>query len=260
MNDYFDHVERELRAGVRNRAHLPWHARWRPRRSRALVVVLAGLVLSGTAVAAQQITAHSGIFLTRSSPNARALGTGEALVMGAPDAVAVGVRETSDIPFAPGYRFWRAKDVAFQLSLSPGSPPVGRAFMTVGALRRAVADAAACSWTNDWLLAISQHDTVAARRAQSELAASPARSDNGGTTERTRLALLEIAVSHRDANLVRALIDTGRAGNCTALGPFPPTQLTPKQAQSRLHHAAAEGAKILGRDPLARRLGIPETE
>jgi hypothetical protein len=52
MSDYFDHVERELRAAVRGQAHLPWWVRLWLRHSRALVVVLAGLIVAGPALAA----------------------------------------------------------------------------------------------------------------------------------------------------------------------------------------------------------------
>ena len=52
MTDFFDHVERDLRAAVRSHAHLPWWVRLRLRHSRALVVVLAGLVVAGPALAA----------------------------------------------------------------------------------------------------------------------------------------------------------------------------------------------------------------
>lgn len=52
MTDFIDHVERELRAAVRRHDHLPWYVRWRMRHSRALVVVLAGLIVAGPALAA----------------------------------------------------------------------------------------------------------------------------------------------------------------------------------------------------------------
>jgi len=52
MSDYFDHVERELRTAVRGHAHLPWYVRLRLRHSRVLLVVLAGLIVAGPALAA----------------------------------------------------------------------------------------------------------------------------------------------------------------------------------------------------------------
>lgn len=58
MSDYFDRVERGMRAAVRRGAHLPWYARLRPRPSRPLVVALACLVVTGSAIAA------TGVFRT----------------------------------------------------------------------------------------------------------------------------------------------------------------------------------------------------
>ena len=52
MSDYFDRVERGLREAVRRGAHIPWYARVRRRPSRPVAVVLACLVVSGTALAA----------------------------------------------------------------------------------------------------------------------------------------------------------------------------------------------------------------
>jgi hypothetical protein len=53
MSDYFDQVEQGMREAVRRRAHLPWYARSpRIRRGRALVVVLAALVVATPAVGA----------------------------------------------------------------------------------------------------------------------------------------------------------------------------------------------------------------
>ena len=52
MSGYFDDVERELRAAVRNHAHLPWYVRLRLRHSRAPIVVVAGLIVAGPALAA----------------------------------------------------------------------------------------------------------------------------------------------------------------------------------------------------------------
>lgn len=62
MNDYFDHVERDLRAAVARRAHLPWYARLGTPRLRALSIVLAAVVLAGPAYAAVSlITSGSSV-------------------------------------------------------------------------------------------------------------------------------------------------------------------------------------------------------
>ncbi|MGB0095276.1 MAG: sigma-70 family RNA polymerase sigma factor [Solirubrobacteraceae bacterium] len=74
MSDYFDHVERELRTAVRGHAHLPWYVRVRLRHSRALVVVLAGLIIAGPALAAVSLL-HSGSSVGPASPKRRTRST-----------------------------------------------------------------------------------------------------------------------------------------------------------------------------------------
>jgi hypothetical protein len=81
MNDYFDHVERELRSAVRGHAHLPWYLRLRLRRSRSLVVVLAGLIIAGPALAAVSLlqggsSVAPNVPQTPNAFNGVALGTG----------------------------------------------------------------------------------------------------------------------------------------------------------------------------------------
>jgi hypothetical protein len=81
MSDYFDHVERELSTAVRRHAHLPWYVRLRLRHSRALVVVLAGLIIAGPALAAVSLLQGGSSVapntpLTPNAFNGVALGTG----------------------------------------------------------------------------------------------------------------------------------------------------------------------------------------
>jgi hypothetical protein len=52
MSDYFDRVEQGMREAVRRGAHVPWYSRLRPRPSRPVAVVLACLVVTGSALAA----------------------------------------------------------------------------------------------------------------------------------------------------------------------------------------------------------------
>jgi hypothetical protein len=52
MSDYFDRVEQGMREAVRRGAHVPWYARLRPRPSRPVAVVLACLLVTGSALAA----------------------------------------------------------------------------------------------------------------------------------------------------------------------------------------------------------------
>jgi hypothetical protein len=58
MSDYFDRVEQGMREAVRRGAHEPWYLRLRPRLSRPVVVAIACLVATGSALAA------SGVFRT----------------------------------------------------------------------------------------------------------------------------------------------------------------------------------------------------
>jgi hypothetical protein len=62
------------------------------------------LALGGVAAAAavNTFSAATGIHVRASDPNARAIGTGHAIALGAPDDVGVGVKLTHDIPFALG--------------------------------------------------------------------------------------------------------------------------------------------------------------
>ncbi len=55
MNDYFGRVQQELRGAVARRSHLPWYLRIRPRLSRPAIVALAGLVATGSALAASGV-------------------------------------------------------------------------------------------------------------------------------------------------------------------------------------------------------------
>ena len=58
MSDYFDRVEQHMREAVRRGTHEPWYLRLRPRLSRPVIIALAGLLVTGTALAA------SGAFRT----------------------------------------------------------------------------------------------------------------------------------------------------------------------------------------------------
>lgn len=51
MTNYFDEVERGVRAAVRRRAHLPWYLRLRPRHRGALAIAIAAVVAAGPALA-----------------------------------------------------------------------------------------------------------------------------------------------------------------------------------------------------------------
>jgi hypothetical protein len=67
MSEYFDHVERELRAAVRRHAHVPWYIRLSRRHPRGLVVVFAVLVIAAPAAAAVSLL-RSGSSVPASQP------------------------------------------------------------------------------------------------------------------------------------------------------------------------------------------------
>ncbi len=127
MSDYFDHVERELRTAVRGHAHLPWYVRLRLRHSRAVVVVLAALVVAGPALAA------AGLFGSGSSvgpqvPPTRNAGDGVAI----PSTVRLLPLRVSDVG---GGSPWGMRVLRTTRGLA--CVDVGRvAFGTVGALGR----------------------------------------------------------------------------------------------------------------------------
>lgn len=81
MSDYFDQVERDLRAAVRRRDHLPWHVRLRTRRPPALMAVLAVLVVAGPALAAVDLL-QSGTAVPPSGPQTPRAFNGVALRTG----------------------------------------------------------------------------------------------------------------------------------------------------------------------------------
>jgi hypothetical protein len=245
----------ELRPGNRSGSRTG-----RFRRRDRLVAGLAMLAavggVAGAAAASGVFSAASGIHVRGGDPNARALGTGEALRMGAADAVTVGERFTRDIPFAPGYEAWRAGTIAFEMTLVGNSPPPGHAYMTSGALRFQVAESAACSWLDYYVSSAAVGNTTAAAAAAREVTAAPHWPAILGLSYPDQLGSAIAAVHAGDGKLVQAVIDDGLAGDCTAFGPFPPAGMSHAQQRARLTAAHNRGQREIATDPVARRLGI----
>jgi hypothetical protein len=82
MNDYFDQVERDLRAAVERKAHLPWYRRGRLPHPRALGVLLAAVIIAAPAYAAVRLIA-SGSPVPASQPVTPSAFNGSALQTGA---------------------------------------------------------------------------------------------------------------------------------------------------------------------------------
>lgn len=231
-------------------------------RSPRLIIALAVLVVGGgaaTAAAVNAFSALTGIYVKPGATNAKALGTGQAIAMGAVNDVSVGVKLTRDIPFAPGYESWRPRTIAFQTTLEGASPPPGHAFMTSGALRWQVAESAACSWLNYYVASKAEGNTAAAKIAAAQIKAAPDWPAITGMNYPSGLGPAVAAVGAGDPKLVQALIDAGDVGNCVVFGPFPPTGMSQAERSARLVAAQHRGEREIATDPNAHRLGITDT-
>jgi hypothetical protein len=230
-------------------------------RARAAVliaaVVVAGMV-AATAAALNMFSAATGIYVRAGDRNAQAVGTGQAIALGASDDVSVGVKLTRDIPFAPGYESWRAGTIAFQTALDSGASQ-GHAFMTSSALRWQVAESAVCSWLTYYVTSQAVGDSAAATSAAAQIKAAPSWPAITGLSYPSGLGPVVAAASAGDAKLVQALIDTDQAGNCLATGPFPSAGMSSADRQARLAAARRLGQHEIATDAVARRLGISGT-
>ena len=236
------------------------HRRSRVPRTSRLIIVVAVLALGcgGVAAAVTMLSAATGIYVRAGGWNAKAIGTGEVIALGAPDDVSFGVKLTRDIPFAPGYQSWRASEIAFQTRLS-GGPPAGHAFVTSSVLRFTVAEAAVCSWLKYYVASRADGDTSAAKSAGARIEAAPTWPAITGYNYPSGLGSVAAAVGARDAKLVQALIDAGDAGNCESFGPFPPPGFHGANERAKIVAASRLGQQEIATDPVARRLGISDT-
>jgi len=249
-------LEREINGRRRSgrRIRLPFGTR-----SIALIPA-ALLVTAATAAAAGTFSAATGIEVNASDPNAQAIGTGQAIAMGAHDEVSVGVNLTRDIAFAPGYESWKAGTIAFQTSLGPGAPPKGHAYISSSALRWQVAASAVCSWLNYYIASQAASNTAAATSAAARVTAAPNWPAITGYDFPIGLGPTVAAIGAGDAKLVQALIDTGQASsNCGATGPFPPAGMSAADQYAKGVAAQQLGQREIATDPVARRLGISAT-
>jgi hypothetical protein len=128
--------------------------------------------------------------------------------------------------------------------------------MTSGALRWQVAESAACSWLAYYVSSASAGNTMAANAATREVAAAQHWSAITGLKYPDQLGLAVAAVRAGDGKLVQALIDTGRVGNCSAIGPFPPAGMSTTAQRAKLVAANKRGQREIATDPIAQRLGI----
>lgn len=231
-----------------------------PRTPRLAAVIAILAVGSGaTAAAVSSFSAATRIYVHSGDRNAGAIGTGEAIALGAPNEVSVGVKLTRDIPFAPGYAWWRAGTIAFQTTLYGDSPRPGHAFMTSSALRWQVAESAVCSWLDSYVAATTAGNSAAAESAATQIEAAPSWPAITGLSYPSGLGSVVAAVRASDPKLVQALIDTGQAGQCAAIGPFRPGRMSVAEQRAKLAAASRLGQQEIANDPVAERLGISGT-
>lgn len=166
---------------------------------------------------------------------------------------------TRDIPFAPGYESWRAGTIAFQTTLFGDSPPPGHAYITSGALRWQVAEAAVCSWLNYYVRSQAAGNAAAAKSAAAQIKAAPGWPAITGLSYPSGLGPVVAAVGAGDPKLVQALIDAGDVGNCLLYGPFPPAGMSQAERTARVVAAQQRGQREIATDPVAHRLGITDS-
>lgn len=219
------------------------------------VVVLGGA--GGALAATNVLSVNSG-----QSAIAPALAAGEhkgeLLNIGAHNALPVGMYDTRDIQFAPGYEAWRRDVIQVNLADPSGQGPVGAAVMSTGDLRAMVEGAAACSWTAYWIKTMQAGDHPAAATAARHVEQAPALMAEGtiGAVQPSGLLPTIDAIKAGDVNLISAMLDTGglvEDGSCGALGPAAVVPSGMSRAQYRARRAALGrvAAKRLLDDPTA---------
>jgi hypothetical protein len=223
---------------------------------RLFAIVAAVLAGGGGAVAATKLlSVNTGQYVT-SSP-AEGYG-GEILNIGAHNALAVGMRDTHNIPFAPGYTAWHRGVVQVNLADPSGQGPVGAAVTSTGALHAWVVSAATCSWVSYWLRSMRSGNRNAAATAARNIDQAPSQLSEQaiGGVQPSGLDPTIDAIKADDVNLVQGMIDTGGMigdGSCNALGPTAviPAGMRRQQYHTKLVALTRTGKKMLLSDPAA---------
>lgn len=174
-----DEIRVQARSGPRESVR---SGGWRfARRGSRRVVVLAAavgaLAIGGVAAAATYLTTYTGKFVT--GYNARSIGPGQLLEIGAPNYCRAGLKLSSDISYPSGYEGWRTwvmlQDLAWQKITPSGSCANHDPFsleeqVTTGALHGFFAHSAFCAWVTDWQAAEGSGNTAEASNAASVIA------------------------------------------------------------------------------------------
>lgn len=224
---------------------------------RLSVTVAAMLVGgSGALAATTLLSANSGQFV--SSPGPAPGYKGELLNIGAHNALSVGMRDTRNIAFAPGYSAWHRGVVQVNLVDPSRQGPVGAAVMSTGDLRALVLTAATCSWAHYWVTSMRAKNSDAAATAARQINQAPSllSKEAVGGIQPNGLGPTIDAIKAGDVNLVDAMIDVGGMignGSCTALGPnaVKPAGMSSDKYHAKLAASRQAGEKAILGDPAA---------
>lgn len=224
---------------------------------RLFALAAIALVGGGGALAATKLlSVNSGRFVT--SAGVAPGHSGELLNIGAYNALLVGMHDTRNIPFAPGYSAWHRGVIQVNLADPSGQGPVGTAVMSTGDLHALVETAATCSWTHYWVTSMRAGNGRAAAVAARQIEQAPSALSQGATggIQANGLGPTIDAIKAGDVNLVQAMIDAGAMvgdGSCNALGPTAviPTGMSRQQYHAALMAFHQTGMRILLHDPAA---------
>lgn len=223
---------------------------------RLFVVLGVVLVGGGGAVAATKLlSVNTGQYVR--SPQAAGYG-GEILNIGAHNALSVGMRDTRNIPFAPGYSPWHRGVIQVNLADPSGQGPVGAAVTSTGALHAWVVGAAACSWAHYWVRSMRAGNSRAAATAARQIERAPALLSEQaiGDVGQSGLEPVIDAIKAGDVNLVRGMIEMGGMvgdGSCNALGPAAviPAGMSRQRYHAKLVALIRAGRKLILSDRAA---------
>lgn len=221
---------------------------------RLFVVVAVVLVGGGGAVAATKLLSVNTGQYVRSS-QAAGYG-GEILNIGAHNALSVGMRDTRNIPFAPGYSAWHRGVIQVNLANPSGQGSVGAAVTSTGALHAWVVTAATCSWVSYWVTSMRAGNSSGAATATRQIEQAPAllREKAIGGIQPSGLGPMIDAIKARDVKLVHAMTDVDGMfvdGYCNALGPTAviPAGMSRQQYHAKVVALIGAGMKLLLGDP-----------
>lgn len=222
---------------------------------RLFAVAAVVLVGGGGALAATHfLSVNTGRYVR--SPQPAAGYGGEILNIGARNALAVGMRDTRNIRFAPGYSAWHRGVIQRNLADPSGQGPVGAAVTSTGALHAWVVSAATCSWAHYWVTSMNAGKRAEAATAARHIEQAPAQLSEEaiGDIGPSGLAPTIDAIKAGDVKLVQGMIDVAGLigyGQCSVLGPpaVIPAGMTYRQYQAKKAASRQIGMPMIFNDP-----------